>query len=170
MIDIIIYAVLGASAYRIRGGAGNSFVRKTLGKPEGWEISNGIVRSVWAIFITVCMYLEGLPILWTPVAFALAFFGVLRGYRMAYSTKKTIGQFDLSLSKNRNMKNYAILTARASLIMLPNAILGAFFGINMLYSVFAASLFVVYYLIGYRTKWRSQAGEAILGGMIGASL
>jgi hypothetical protein len=166
MIEIILKILIFAISYRIRGGAFNEFVRVKLGKSAGWEIPNGIIRGQWALLVGLTMFLQGLPIIWLPVAIGLAFLGVAQGYRIG----KWIGQFDLSRPENRNMRNYAILTARAALILLPNTILGSFFGINMWYAVLASCGFVVYYLIGYQTKWRSQMGEALVGAAIGAAI
>jgi hypothetical protein len=167
MIQFIASFILSGFTGRIRGGLGNEFVRKLLGKPDGWEIPNNYIRSVWAISVTLLIW-PATFILW-PLTFIAAFIGVMPGYWK--------GKFNLADPANRNWKNYFWLTLRGMFIALPVAVLYSFYSDYTKWpAVVVGGLFVIYYLTGYRITKRSpiqagsQWGEWLLYGAIGASL
>jgi len=161
---IILSTILGATAYRIRGGGGNEIVRKILKKPEGWEILNGWIRCIWALFVTLNFPLN----LASPVMFIISFFGVTMGYWG--------GEFDLTKQENRTWKNYAILAARGAFIILPLALCFTLSYPQLWFSVLAGALMPAFYLLGvgigkkYAILGTSQWGELLIGAAIGFAL
>lgn len=160
----VILAILGGFAYRIRGGGGNEFARKLLGKPAEWEAPNGIIRSIWALFVTINLYFSHPQFYIIPLVFILAFIGTLPGYFG--------GKFDLSLKENNTWQNYTRLSARGLFITLPLTL--CFFPIypQLVYASLLGLLFVPCYLVGitlarYFPVWiHTQWGEFLLGAII----
>lgn len=159
---MIIESIICALSYRIRGG----LIDQIIGK----EISNGWLRGQWALLITTLVFLKTSAWMLSPVIFITAFLGVVPGYFG--------GKFDLSLASNRNIKNYAWLTARGMFILFPCALV--LFTVPFMeflwYGVLAGALFVPCYVAGnviYKyCKWQgwTQWGEILLGAAIGAAL
>jgi len=151
-METLIGAILGAIFYRVRGGG----IDHLFSKP----ISNHILRSVWALFVTL-----SLPIGWhSPFIFALAFVGVLFGYFG--------GEFNLALKENRVWRNYLILTARGAFIMFPLALTYGLIYSQLWYGVAAGLLFVPCYLADNYLKklYKQNWGEILLGAAIGGAL
>lgn len=159
-----ILILLAGLAYRIRGGLGNEYVRKLLKKPEGWEIPNNYIRSVWALYVAMIFPIS----LLSPLIFMLALIGVIPGYFG--------GKFDLTLKQNRTWKNYAWLSARGAWICLPLAV--CFYTIYpwLFLGVIAGAFMPVWYLIGTVIPEKkgvishSQIGEWLIGLSIGGAL
>lgn len=159
-MNSLLLSIAGGFAYRIRGGMLDSYVGKLLNKPKEWEISNGIIRSVWALFVTaVCPFINWYIL---PLVFALAFIGCSMGY--------WTGQFSVQQEKNQNIKNYAILTIRGFFIIAPVAALYSLFGIHSIwFGAVGGLLFIPCYFAGisinsiYRKIGYTQWGEFLLG-------
>jgi len=153
-METIIGALAGAAAYRIRGGG----IDHLFSRP----VSNHILRSVWALFVTL-----SLPLGWhSPFIFALAFLGVLFGYFE--------GEFNLAKKENRVWRNYCILSARGAFIMLPLALTyGSLYSQLWLAAAFGL-LFVPCYLADIPLKkyvnMYQNWGEVLLGFVIGGAL
>lgn len=164
MFSVIAF-IVGALAWRIRGGAGNEIVRKRLKKPRDWEISNGIIRAVWAVAVASVFFAYTGSYGFLAAVLMAAGLGGAFGYW---------GKFDLALSENRNWANYSKLSVMAVLRFAPLAIV--FFQTSYLtafiYGMAAGLLFVPAYLLGVEIekRWKymghSQYGEVLFGGCI----
>lgn len=159
-METLIGALLGSIAGRIRGGGIDYRIGELLKKPADWTPSNGYGRAFWALFVTL-----SLPLGWhSPFIFALAFLGVLFGYFG--------GEFNLALKENRNLKNYARLSARGVFIILPLALTYGSLYSQLWLGVAAGLLFVPCYLAdNYLKKYVNwNWGEILLYGAIGGAL
>lgn len=154
---IILWALLGGLAYRIRGGLLDDILHK--------ELSNTLIRMIWALYVTVLIGNLNLSL----GVFLCALLGVVPSYWG--------GKFDLTLPENRNFRNYAWLTVRGAFICLPLAIFLSLFGMHQAWlGVAAGSGFVIYYLLGIvihrfcKLQGHSQWGEWLIGIAIRLSL
>ena len=132
MIDIIL-SLLCIIGYRLRGSSGEEengergWVEKIFGYAPGTFLG----RFFWCIPFATLMTPSLL--LWLPCVI-LAYVGVMFGYW---------GEFDLSLKKNRNLKNYSLLTLRGGFIALPICLLAGHW-----LAIAGGMLFVPCYLLG----------------------
>lgn len=151
----MIWALIGALAYRIKGGLISQLI--------GRELPNFLERSVW------CLYLMfSFPLSWASLSiFGLAYAGVIEGYLG--------GKFDLSLKENRKWKNYVRLSARGVLLLLPLTL--CFYQLYpwLWLGLLAGALMPICYLIGLlfpKNKYisHSQYGEFLIGLTLGFAL
>lgn len=158
MIPEITASLLGGFVYRIRGGMFNDFVRDYLGKPPGWEVPNLWIRSLWAVYATLCCVAFSGEVIYFITA-PLWYLGIAPGYFG--------GEFNLEAKENRNPKNYMKLCVRGAFIAFPAAIAtGALGGV-------AAGMFLpFYYLAGlgiiylFKPKWKELKGFSQLGELL----
>lgn len=164
---MIIEAIAGSLVYRIRGGMGNEAIRNYSGKPKGWEIPNGIIRGIWALYVTILIGANS-PYLGLPIIFVLAFLGVVPGYFG--------GEFDLTKKENRTWQNLSLLSARGAFIILPLALCFSTLYPHLWYGVACGALMPIWYLLGVEIGKKSaimshsQWGEVLIGASIGACL
>lgn len=172
-METIILSILGALAYRIRGGLSNEFVRKTLGKPAEWEIPNTIICGLWGLYIAAI-----LPITWaTPllalIVAATAKIGYLKQVADYFGFPSG---FNLEDKDNRTWQNYLLLSARGVLILLPAALCFSQLYPHLWYGVAFGALMPLWNLIGVEIRKHSdimgasQWGEVLIGASIGAVL
>jgi hypothetical protein len=161
---IILWALLGGLTYRIKGGLIDDILHR--------EFSNTLIRSVWALYVTLMLPLS----IYSPAAFILAFAGVIMGYWG--------GKFDLTKKENRTIRNFLILACRGAFIMFPLALSTSILSIvnfspvycQLWYGVIAGALMPLYYLAGlgigeiFKIQGKSQWGEWLIGIAIGSVL
>lgn len=161
LIDII----LGIIAYRIRGGLGNEFIRKLLGKPIGWEIPNNIACIPWALHIMLLFPLSWASLLLFIIIHQTAKIGYLKQISEYFGFPSG---FNLAKKENRTWQNYSLLSARGMLICLPALSLYQYYP-SLLGGVLAGALTPIFYLIGAYIPERkgiishSQYGEWLIG-------
>lgn len=156
--------IIGAIAYRIRGGAFNETMREYLGKPEGWEIPNGYIRWTYGVvmgLLVTAAHGEA----WLLLTIPLWFLGTTAGYFGGF--------FNLEDPSKRNPKNYARLAARGGFIALPYAVFASFFVETAFLPVILGMMLPIAYLVAIpmqyvvKRRWGfSQIGEAIIGGLV----
>ena len=158
MIELL-YFVVGALAYRLRGGGFAAEEVKFFGK----ELPTSVRRLAWPIGLGIIIAFS--DILMAIIAMPLLYAGTVLGYFGA--------QFDLSIKENRNPHNYMLLTARGMLICLPAAIgLSMFTGTSTGFGgVLAGALFVpCYRLWALSNNKFGNVGEMLLGGLMAVGL
>lgn len=169
----LILTLLGGVAYRIRGGMGNEFVRKMLGKPAEWEVSNTLICGIWGVFISLLF-----PISWTTLLLALVIGGTAKiGYLKQVAEYFGFPSgFNLALKENRTWQNYSLLSARGALICLPAYLCFYQLYPSLLGGVLLGALMPICYLIGFtipEIKSRishSQYGEIMIGATVTAGI
>jgi amino acid permease len=165
----MITGILGAIAYRIRGGLGNEFVRRMLGKRAEWEIPNTIICGVWGVFVSLLFPLSWATPLLALIVGATAKIGYLK--QIAHYFNFPSG-FDLAKKENRTWKNYSLLSARGMLICLPAYILLHSLYPQLLGGVLAGVLMPICYIIGFTIPEimgkisQSQYGEILIGATV----
>jgi hypothetical protein len=119
MLLFLIKVIGGGIAGRIRGGLGNELARKLLGKPEGWELSNTLICGVWGLYIAAILPLTWATPLVALIVGATAKIGYLKQIGEYFGFKSG---FNLADKELRTWKNYALLSCRGALILLPAAL------------------------------------------------
>jgi len=169
MIDILLHGIAGGFFWRLRGGLGNEFVRKLLGKPAEWEIPNTIICGLWGMYIAAIM-----PITWaTPllalVVAATAKIGYLKQVAEYFGFPSG---FNLELQENRQWRNYFLLSARGMLILLPAYLCFYQLYPALLGGVLMGAFMPICYLIGVEIRKHSdimgasQYAEFLIGSSI----
>ena len=136
--------LLGAYAYHLRGSAGGGGrLQQLLGEAPGTQVGRLIWAATVTFVLTACtgnMWMMA----FIPIP---AFLGVLPGY--------WTGEFDLAKEKNRNPKNYAILSLRGAWIAFPVMLvliamreMGLHNGDIGGFGVIAGGMFHIWYLLG----------------------
>lgn len=151
-MEAIIGAIAGSICYRLRGGGADFLFSK--------PINNQILRSIWALFVTL-----SLPLGWQSIyIFAFAFLGALFGYFG--------GQFNLAEKGNRTWQNYSLLSARGCFVLLPLALTYGLLYSQLWYGVAFGALMPLCYLAdNYLKKYVNwNFGELLLGAILGAIL
>lgn len=155
-MDSLFFILLGALAYRVRGG----LIDQIIGK----ELPNALIRSVWALAVSFKICLLGSFAYVSPIVFLSAYLGVAFGY---------LGKFDLAERANRTARNYALLTIDGMKIMFPLAVFMSLFGFHgVWYSVALGALFVPCEFAGifiyrfFRQQAWTQWAELMLGGLL----
>lgn len=172
MIEGILAFILGFFGRRLVGGGLDGDIEKRL---FGSELGTQISRLIyWAIPVAILVMALTGNIFAGLVSLPLAWLGLVPGYWG--------GKFNLENKANRNLANYARLTARGAFIALPLCIgLQLLLGYAPWLSVAAGALFVPCYLTGIwlsrfdrlNRMWRvvifkdpSNYGEGLLGGFV----
>jgi hypothetical protein len=159
-MEAILISLLGGLCYRIRGGLLDDII--------GREISNFYIRSAWATPVALVLAWQSQLWLAFPLIYCAALLGVSWGY---------LGEFSLDFPKNRNWKNYLLLSIDGMKVMLPAAALMSTLDFHQVwFAVFAGLVFAPAYLLGnviYRfckLQGPTQYGEWLLGMSIAAAL
>lgn len=170
---MIIQAIACAVSYRIRGGMGNEWCRKLLGKPAEWEVPNNIICGIWGITVAATLTITWATPLVALVVGVTAKIGYLKQVAEYFGFPSG---FDLTRKENVSWQNLSLLSARGALILLPAALCFCQLYPHLWYGVLAGACMPIWYYLGTLIPERkgvishSQIGELLIGLSIGIAL